>query len=262
MGKREGKVSDPSSTRDVPSGVSVTAVIVDIVKSRVLTADARRQLQAAVLDAMARWNRDYGAGILVPFAMTLGDEFEGLLSAPEIIPDVMWELERSAADVRFRWGIGFGEIHTAVQSAVAAVDGPAFHRAREAIAEARKESKHGGVYAGFGDADCLTLNGLSRLLARQRLRFSNEQREAIDRLRSGNSQTDAAAQLDVSKQALSQRLKSAGWPAYAEGDAALRAVLATYNAQKRLGADASLADATITAASVRREHASAIVETR
>lgn len=211
-----------------PSVQLATAVIVDVVKSRALDADSRRGLQATILTTLDRWNHGYMVSLAAFFTMTLGDEFEGLVANPEIIPDMMWELERDTAGVQFRWGLGFGEVHTLIGTDVGSIDGPAFHGARAAINEARKDGKEGGVYAGYMATDTDALNGLARLLAHQRRRFSKEQREAIELLRAGSSQSDAAQQLGVSKQALSQRIRAAGWPAYTEGERALKALLAAY----------------------------------
>lgn len=46
---------------------------------------------------------------------------------------------------------------------------------------------------------------------------SYEGREATALVRAGYSQTDAATKLGISKQALSQRLHAAGWPAETAG---------------------------------------------
>lgn len=223
MTTHSGKQTPPTEP------VSATTVVFDIVRSKTIAAPRRSDVQQRIGALLKRWNRTYAASLLSGFMISLGDEYQGLITAPEIIPDLMWELEDRCADVAFRWGIGFGAVHTQLQRNVTAIDGPTFHNARRAIASAKKDKKQGGVYVGFPPEINGSLNGLARVLFHQRSRLTEAQREGVQYLRSGTTRTEAARALHITRQAMDQRAHSAGWPAYTEGETALRELLGSCN---------------------------------
>jgi transcriptional regulator len=85
------------------------------------------------------------------------------------------------------------------------------------------------VFIGFGDRDELVLNGLARLLHRERRRLSRVQLATLALLREGHSQAEIAKQLRLTRQAVSSRARSAGWEAFAEGERAWRTVLTPFD---------------------------------
>jgi hypothetical protein len=224
-----------------PARLSATVAVFDIVRSRELAPDQRDTLQRQVAELLVRWNATYDDALLAGFMISLGDECQGLLATPSVLPALMWDLEDSIPDVGFRWGIGYGEIHTQLDPTVTAMDGPAFHNARHAIETAKDDNRRGGVYVGFPEPLGAALNGLARLLNHQRSRMTDAQREAITMMRAGTSVAEAARTLGITRQALEQRTQGGGWSAYEEGESALRALLASVATQHdttRVAADA------------------------
>jgi len=160
--------------------MDLTAVIGDLVASRSLDPNVRRDVQARLRDHFAGLVRSSGPIRSQP-TITLGDGFQGLFSAAEDPSAVVGFLTRvqelaRPADVRF--GIGIVPLTTDLTDVAIGMDGPCFHHAREAIEWSRREDLACGVRGGDPlDADMLS-HLLSTLL-RIRRQWSSEQREAI-----------------------------------------------------------------------------------
>lgn len=204
------------------------AVIGDMVGSRKLPAEQRRRAQTEFTLLMGRLNEEFAGAVAAEFAITQGDEFEGLLgagTADEVLPMLIWRIEECFPTPALRLGIGLGGVDTKIpyppQSAIA-LDGPAFHLAREAVVQAAKEEQMGGVFLGFGETHDAILNGLARVLYRLRQRWSEKQREVAILLHRGMRQAEVARQTERKRQAVSVDVHAAGWNAYVEGERAWR----------------------------------------
>jgi hypothetical protein len=203
------------------------ALIADMVKSRDLQRRQRPGVQTRFKRFIDDLNKQYSRYLLSKFAITLGDEFQGLLLSADPIPELMLDIERKFEDRELRAGIGFGTLDTAIQRFAINVDGPALHNARAAIQQAKLGRELGGVFAGFGDLDRI-LNGFARILWFTRSKFTQQQIRVIDILRSGTSQTDIAEELGITRQAISKTLVSSGWNAYKEAEAGWQTVIQRY----------------------------------
>lgn len=188
----------------------------------VLTVDQRgsRRDVDRVQDLIGAMNIDYGhtdyghtdsAGLVRPFQRTAGDEVQAVVADPARVVDIAIDLVE-----REHWsiGIGIGAAEHPLPAETRAGRGPAFEAARVAVERAKNTpgriavegADEGADEDAAADADtALTL--VAMLVARR----SNEGHEAIARMRSGLTQTEAARVLGVSKQAVSQRLSTAGW---------------------------------------------------
>lgn len=216
-----------ASTDEPPDGKRSTAFIGDLSGSRDLAREQRKKVQDRLTELVEGLNSDFDGALLSRFTVTLGDEFQGLLSEPEVIPEILWRLRRDLSSVEIWTGIGLGTLDTALREDAIGMDGPVFHRAREGVDRARREGIHGGVFVGFGSDDPI-LTGLARLLDHERSSFSPAQLEAMDGVRSGMSQSSIAIEAGVTPQAISKRLRTAGWDVYQMGEQALRILLGRY----------------------------------
>lgn len=207
-----------------------TAVIADVVASRELAPRLRALLQADLRHFLLTLNQGYAGAIAAGFVITTGDEFQGLLHDPSILPDLVWAARIHLARARLRFGIGYGALHTALLPEAIGMDGPAFHHARDAITVARKKNWHGGVFRGFGPSQDAILDGLARLLERQADQMTDKQREVGDLLRDGLEQAEIATRLKVTRQAVSNHARAMGWDAFQAGESGLRAALAWFPA--------------------------------
>src|SRR6266851_3396894 len=200
------------------------ALIADMVRSRELTRRQRPSVQKRFKEFVDYLNRTYSRSILSRFVITLGDEFQGILSSATAIPDLLWDIDHRFSDRNLRVGMGFGVLDTPIQKYAINVDGPALHRARAAIETAHKKRRYGGVFLGFGELDPV-MNGLARILWFHSSRLTKTQFKIAELLRQGKSQSDAAAELDITRQAVSRQVISTGWWPYAEAEGAWRLVL-------------------------------------
>jgi hypothetical protein len=219
-------------------GPTCTALIADVVGSRRLHPARRAELQASLVGALDRLNASLGDALLARFLVTLGDELQGLLADPRVLPDVLWEIEIAADGVPLRWGIGHGPLTTPLRPEALGMDGPAFHRARDAIVLAEDQKRLGGVFRGFDGQDAV-LDGLGRLMHRVRAGMSSTQRSTVSLLRQGLPQNEVAAWRGVSPQAVSQAVAAAGWEAYREGEEAMRAALAAFDTRSQWASQAA-----------------------
>ena len=204
------------------------AIIGDMVGSRKLTPTRRKSVQSSFHQLIRQLNRTYAGDLQAKFNIALGDEFEGLLragAAVAVIPRLIWTLEKDFPSPPIRVGIGLGSITTDVGEFASDWDGPAFHRAREAIDLAKTRRQMGGVFCGFGANHDAILTGLARILHHQRERWSGQQRKVVELLHEGMQQTDVAGAMGLSKQAVSAYAAAAGWSAHEQGEIALHKAL-------------------------------------
>jgi hypothetical protein len=203
------------------------ALIADMVKSREVPRMQRPGVQKSFKELVVYLNRRYLKSILSRFVITLGDEFQGLLSSGTPIPDLMWDLDQRFTERHLRVGVGFGVLDTPVQKEALNVDGPALHFARAAIQTAAEKRAFGGVFLGFGELDPV-MNGIARILWFHRSTLTGQQLRIVEFLRRGRTQSEAAEELDITRQAISKQVVSTGWSAYTEAESAWRILLERY----------------------------------
>lgn len=203
----------------------VVAVIADMIQSRRLPAHRRAAVQVALHAFLAGVNRRYRASVLAGFLVTLGDEFQGLLGDPGVLPDIVQDAREQLPDVRFRIAVGYGRLTTPLQKKALGTDGPAWHQARALLQTWRSKKRDGVGFAGFGDDDGV-LNGLAALITFHWNSLEASQREIITTLRHHEGlRKDAARTLGISQQNLSNRALAAGAREYEAGVAAWRTLL-------------------------------------
>ncbi|GAF47938.1 hypothetical protein [Rhodococcus wratislaviensis] len=172
----------------------------------VLTVDQRGSRRD--VDRVAQLLTEFANRDLVrPFQRTAGDEVQAVVADPATVVDLALDLVG-----REHWsiGIGAGPVEEPLPAETRAGRGPAFESARVAVDRAKsapgRVAVEGSDPDGATDADtALTL--VAVLVARR----TEEGREAVEQMRHGTTQTEAARALGISKQAVSQRLSTAGW---------------------------------------------------
>jgi SatD family (SatD) len=220
--------NDENAARSTPLYIGLIA---DMVESRDLTAQERPQVQRRFSSFVSDLNKRFASQLAAKFVITLGDEFQGILHDPTIIPELIWSFEQDFQDRELRIGFGLGILTTEIPRFAINLDGPALHNARASIELAKRENWLGGVFTGFGEPDTVVLNGLARLLRFQRQRLKPQQRRVLALLRTGSTQAAVAAALNVTPQAVSDYQRRAGWDAYHQGEAALLALLTPHKAK-------------------------------
>ncbi|HXZ02499.1 MAG TPA: SatD family protein [Stellaceae bacterium] len=213
-----------ASPRRSPEYISL---IGDIVGSRQIPGGQRARLQQRFQALIGNLNAKYRQYLASQFIITLGDEFQGLLSKAAPIPDIVWDLEEELQDREFRLGFGIGVLYTPLQEYAINLDGPTLHNARAAIDVAKSGLELGGVFRGFGKLDTI-LDGIARMLWFHRSRLTRQQRRIVHLLRQGMTHTQIAGRLRVSRQAISKQAQASGWGPYAAAETSWRALLQAY----------------------------------
>ncbi len=115
------------------------AFIGDIVGSKKLSD--RSEVQDRLREVLQRLNRRGDPGVLSPYTITLGDEFQAVLGkADRVFLDTL-TIWVAMEPVRVRFSFGIGRLETPINPKEAiGMDGPAFHRARQGINDLKETS--------------------------------------------------------------------------------------------------------------------------
>ncbi|KAA0023597.1 hypothetical protein [Antrihabitans cavernicola] len=174
----------------------------------VMTIDQRRSRRD--VDRVAQLLADLADEPLVrPFERTAGDEVQAVADDPRVVVDIALRLVVSG---HWSIGIGIGAVEQPLPRQTRAGRGPAFEEARDAVTRA-KNAPAGLAVAGTNTQAAADAEAILTLLAMLVGRRSAEGHAAVDQMRRGLSQSEAADTLGISKQAVSQRLSTAGWQA-------------------------------------------------
>ncbi len=202
------------------------ALIADVAASRALPAPARARLQARVRAVARELNARYRAHLAARFAVTLGDELQGLFktATPPPVWEVSHRLRFAIPDVDWVVACGRGALSTPLRRDATApeLDGPCFHAARAALEQAKR---HRLVLAfeGFDPSLAACADYYSALYwgwtRRQRAVATAQRvwREAhLDEL---------AKRLKVGPSAISHLRRRMAWPLVAAGDRVFQELL-------------------------------------
>lgn len=188
--------------------MNYVALIADIRQSKGL-AD-RRATQQRLRAACEARNAQGGAlGLVSPATVTLGDEFQALFDGAAGLWRFVFGIEAQMKPVRLRYGIGVGAIETELNRASSVgMDGPAFHRARQAVETLKRD---GGSYRVLGLADGQTLaRHALDLVSRQRDRWKANRVDILSFLFDGREVAGMADDLGISEQAVYKNIREGG----------------------------------------------------
>ena len=143
--------------------------------------------------------------LLRAFERTAGDEFQGVLDRPEVLPEVVERLLRADS---WNIGIGVGPVEEPLPEHARAGRGPAYLHARAAVTGAKSSPWHLRVDGDDPTARALetTLWLWAAVLARRTARGW----EVADLVAEGLSYAEVGQRLGVSPSAVSQRAQAAG----------------------------------------------------
>lgn len=204
------------------------ALIADVIDSKMV--QERFNLQKQLEKALRKMNELFGDYLASCFTLTLGDEFQALLKVDAPVFQIIDSLRSELIPTQLRFGIGLGEIVTAIDPLQSiGADGPAYWNARAAINLVHQKNDYGNaqIYFSSGnDSKDLLVNALIASGEAIRSGWRGSQEEILlDLLKrfvySENfSQQDLAQSLDINPSALSKRLKSSSIRVYLRGRAA------------------------------------------
>lgn len=134
------------------------ALIADMKQSRKIALDKRNQLQCLVLDTLEYLNGFFAEGIEKRVMFSGGDEIQGLFRDPVTASLYFRMLGLVVGFDVFRGGIGLGSWDVRLEDQASTFqDGSAYHRARSAIAEAKKSKHYDAVVCADSQDDRLTV---------------------------------------------------------------------------------------------------------
>lgn len=205
---------------DIPK--QYIAVIGDIKDSKEL--EDRGSAQQVLQEFIDILNRDFADEIASNFTITLGDEFQGLLLTGESTLTVLLGSQYFLPSISFRFGIGIGEITTPINRELSiGADGPAYHRAREAIDtlkanESRKATADAFARIAFDKRNASTvdmMNAMLVLMTAIQQNWTARQQEMIAfMLATSSSQEELAKHLNVTQSTVQKSLATGHYYAY------------------------------------------------
>lgn len=152
--------------------------------------------------------------VVLPFERTVGDEVQAVLSSPDLVVALTLHLVRIGG---WSIGIGAGGVDTPLPATSRAGSGSAFIHARDAV-EAAKSRLRSVPLAVRGERADLAAEaeGVLTLLGSVVARRTEPGWSVVDRLTgsagtAGTRQEDLAAELGITQQAVSARLRAALW---------------------------------------------------
>lgn len=198
------------------------AVIGDMMNSK--TIKNRKEIQQKFKQILDEINHLYQDDIASKLAVTLGDEFQGLLKDSQHLIKIIMMIEMAMDPIELRVGIGIGEISTDIYFEHSAeVDGPAYHRARQMIEEIEKNeaqyTKHHSsimICSGKenGEIDGL-LNSILSMCTALKSKWTARQKEIIfTYLTHKENQYKAADALSIDQSSVNKALKAARFYSY------------------------------------------------
>jgi hypothetical protein len=155
------------------------------------------------------------------FERTAGDEFQGVLEDHQSVVDAILDLVR---DGHWSIGVGIGDVERPLPASTRAGRGPAFILARGAVTAAKREPQHLAVRAtdqAAGDDAAALLEVLATLIRGR----TPQAWQAIDLVEPGRPQSEVAAKLGITRQAVGQRLAAAHWREECAARPALRRLI-------------------------------------
>lgn len=209
-------------------GESYLALIGDVEGSR--DHPDRQELRARLTAGLEGASADLALG--VPLRITAGDEFQGLLDASRAFDAVaiMVRVTETLFPVRLAWGLGWGPLSTAgprAEDHVAELDGPCFHRAREALGSVKKEGGWARIQGLREDLDAV-LNGTFGLMAAIREGWTEKQATYVRDARTAARFKDVAERHEVFPSTVTESLQAAHYRALTRAEGGIELLLEVF----------------------------------
>ena len=217
------------------------ALIADVIDSKMV--QERFDLQKQLENTLQKINELFKDCLASAFTLTLGDEFQALLKVDAPVFQIIDTLRSELTPTQLRFGIGLGEIVTAIDPLQSVgADGPAYWNARAAINFVHQKNDYGNTQIYFSSGkenQDFFVNSLIASGEAIRSGWRDSQEEILLNLLKRSvysesfSQQDLAQSLAINPSALSKRLKSSSIRVYLRGRAAaLASIQSTVKGEK------------------------------
>lgn len=188
----------------------------DLKQSKSYTKEKRKLIQKIfieLIDKINNLNQEISANI------TTGDEAEILFSSPNILFRIIYLIDR---DFQFDYhmGIGIGEIEGPENEIVPSrLYGDAFYLSRDAVEASKKRNEKIIIKTENNEFEDI-INSLFSLTNHIKKTWTKKQKDHVNYMFFNEQalQLDAAAQFNVTPQAISQSLNNAGYDSVRNGE--------------------------------------------
>lgn len=221
---RSSKDSSRSRSADCREGTALNyvAIIGDIKGSRSITQ--RETVQNALQATLDAVDENFPEAIASRFLITLGDEFQGLLRSARQAVTIVRFIADSVPQLPLRFGMGIGALTTPLRDYALGMDGPAFHRARDAISLARAQEMAIVFDTGCHTTDRL-LTVLSRAVQEIESGWTEKRRRVVREYRRLQNQREVADLLGIDQSTVSIHLSRARFDLIREAEEAIAEAL-------------------------------------
>jgi hypothetical protein len=191
--------------------MKVLALIGDIVDSKQLERRGEFQTKlAALLKSVSTRN----PALASPYTITLGDEFQAVYKSPDTLFADLFSILAEIHPVRARFAVGIGPLSTSINKKQAlGMDGPAFHRAREAIMALKGTTYlvrfQGEPAAREGEDSWKLLTHLLNVLSHQIDGWGQNRLRIMHGLLAGKTVVEMEKELRISKVAVYKNINAA-----------------------------------------------------
>ena len=182
---------------------STWVIIGDLVGSR--NIQNREKAQEKLNCALESVNHKYHKNIIVPFKITLGDEFVGVLNSYNLILDLLQYLDNQVENIQIRYGIGYGKFELPYK-------GRGYKKALLAVETAKKKKYRVHLSANEeGSQLFIVLNMILHLYFHILSNYNSRQKYILYQLIQGKTQQEIAKGIGSSQSSISQSLDKINW---------------------------------------------------
>lgn len=187
------------------------AITADIVGSTEYYKANGKPLRPRLLEALDKVNRRHADALAVPFAITLGDECQGLVSYPADSPRVVYDLRLQLSPLKCRIGIGIGPIVSELAESTAQMEGLAFALSREALDKTKRAKVRATAYRVENGLVEKTANTIALLTDVIQSRWTGKQWEAVRLYAELGDLAKTGDALGLTLQSVDDRLRPTHW---------------------------------------------------
>lgn len=187
------------------------AITADIVGSTQYYEVTGKPMRPKLLETLERVNRKHQADLVVPFTITLGDEFQCLALSPSKCPHIINDLRLELHSLRCRAGVGVGTVVSEPAESSAEMEGLAFAFSREALDAAKHSRDKLTLYRANDERLQMIANTVSGLIDVIQSGWSDKQWEAVKLYTELADLTRMGSKLGITPQGARRRLMIAHW---------------------------------------------------
>jgi hypothetical protein len=190
-------------------------VIGDIVHSKRLHNDLRKKTQESLEAVFSNIENESNA-LASPYIITLGDEFQAVYKSADDLFKHIWMIFAETRPVLVRISIGVSEISTKINTRHSlAMDGPAFHKAREQI-DFMKQKKHLLAISSDYERFNRLINSTFQIMETNFRTWNKNRFSVLHKYHSGSDVKQIAAEIGMSDVAVYKNINAGALDAVVE----------------------------------------------